>query len=620
MARAPIAVANAPVSYGAFELTVGQDPNVPDGTQVLDQVAAAGYAGIDLGPVGYLGDGDAARRAAGRARPRPGRRVRGTAVLRPGRARGCRGRARRHARRVRRGAVVPGRARRRGRRSPTRAVSGGRCSRPGPFGIILSVMTPTDGGGSRPGWLRWSPAAATAATSRPSTRRPGPTSRRRGRSSGCSTVSDVGLCLETGHMMLGGGDPVAMLRDSVTGSTTCTSRTPGASVMEGIVADGAPVTEIWTREAFCELGHGDLDVDAVLGRAAAASRSAAGWWWSRTSCRAARSGSRGPPRNSGTTAPSWPNEGCDMAPFRLGLVGAGRMGRTHLRALAGSERVAVTAIAEVSAAARAAPWRPPASTLLRRHRRRCWTRGAIDGVLIAAPSDQHGADHRRGRRARPADPVREAVRADRRADPRVGRDGARRRACRSRSPTGGGTCPALRRLRDRMAAGELGVIHLVTCYQWDEQPPSAAFRAHSGGIRDRHGRARVRPAALADRPGHQRPAAVASGLVPGGLGDPRTGIAGRGQRAGDRGAVRRRHRLHLAGPVLPGGRHGAGRGVRHAGHASGATSSTRPRASAPSSRRCGARPRASRSSRRGGPCQGATAADAVAALDAPPSR
>ena len=27
--RVPIAVANAPVSYGAFELTVGYDPNVP---------------------------------------------------------------------------------------------------------------------------------------------------------------------------------------------------------------------------------------------------------------------------------------------------------------------------------------------------------------------------------------------------------------------------------------------------------------------------------------------------------------------------------------------------------------------------------------------------------------
>ena len=36
------------------------------------------------------------------------------------------------------------------------------------------------------------------------------------------------------------------------------------AVMNEIVADQAPVTEIWTREAFCALGGGDLDVDAVL--------------------------------------------------------------------------------------------------------------------------------------------------------------------------------------------------------------------------------------------------------------------------------------------------------------------------------------------------------------------
>src|SRR3984893_16430501 len=53
-----ILIANAPVSYGAFELTVGIDPNVPDASMVLDEVARAGYAGIDLGPVGYLGDRD----------------------------------------------------------------------------------------------------------------------------------------------------------------------------------------------------------------------------------------------------------------------------------------------------------------------------------------------------------------------------------------------------------------------------------------------------------------------------------------------------------------------------------------------------------------------------------
>jgi inosose dehydratase len=34
--------------------------------------------------------------------------------------------------------------------------------------------------------------------------------------------------------------------------------------MAEIIADEAPVTEIWTREAFCALGGGDLDADAVL--------------------------------------------------------------------------------------------------------------------------------------------------------------------------------------------------------------------------------------------------------------------------------------------------------------------------------------------------------------------
>src|SRR5439155_27364881 len=53
-----VVIANAPVSYGAFELTVGILPDVPDGDAVLDEVAGAGYAGIDLGPIGYLGDGD----------------------------------------------------------------------------------------------------------------------------------------------------------------------------------------------------------------------------------------------------------------------------------------------------------------------------------------------------------------------------------------------------------------------------------------------------------------------------------------------------------------------------------------------------------------------------------
>ena len=56
-----IRVANAPVSYGAFELTVGVLPNVPGPDRVLDAIAVAGYDGTELGPLGYLGRGDVLR-------------------------------------------------------------------------------------------------------------------------------------------------------------------------------------------------------------------------------------------------------------------------------------------------------------------------------------------------------------------------------------------------------------------------------------------------------------------------------------------------------------------------------------------------------------------------------
>ena len=53
-----VRVANAPLSYGAFEMTVGTDFAVPDPVDVLEAIAAAGYEGTDLGPPGYLGEGD----------------------------------------------------------------------------------------------------------------------------------------------------------------------------------------------------------------------------------------------------------------------------------------------------------------------------------------------------------------------------------------------------------------------------------------------------------------------------------------------------------------------------------------------------------------------------------
>lgn len=42
--------------------------------------------------------------------------------------------------------------------------------------------------------------------------------------------------------------------------------------------------------------------------------------------------------------------------------------------------------------------------------------------------------------------------------------------------------PSLKLLRARILAGELGTVQSIICQQWDEAPPSQAFRQSSGGI------------------------------------------------------------------------------------------------------------------------------------------
>jgi inosose dehydratase len=49
-------VANAPVSFGAFELTATGARPLPDPDAVLGAIAEAGYEGTELGPPGYLGE------------------------------------------------------------------------------------------------------------------------------------------------------------------------------------------------------------------------------------------------------------------------------------------------------------------------------------------------------------------------------------------------------------------------------------------------------------------------------------------------------------------------------------------------------------------------------------
>jgi myo-inositol 2-dehydrogenase/D-chiro-inositol 1-dehydrogenase len=155
------------------------------------------------------------------------------------------------------------------------------------------------------------------------------------------------------------------------------------------------------------------------------------------------------------------------------------MGRTHLRALAGSTTVAVTAIVEPVAAGRmhvAAPGR----TVFERVDQ-LLDAGGIDGVLIAAPTDQHVELVMQvaaaGLPILCEKPVGVSSAGIRQAELAVEQH---------RIPFQVGYwrryVPSLRALRQRIEHGELGDVHLLASFQWDGQPPSAMFRTHSGGI------------------------------------------------------------------------------------------------------------------------------------------
>jgi myo-inositol 2-dehydrogenase/D-chiro-inositol 1-dehydrogenase len=165
--------------------------------------------------------------------------------------------------------------------------------------------------------------------------------------------------------------------------------------------------------------------------------------------------------------------------FRLGLIGAGRMGRTHLQALAGSELIDVVGIAEpaepirASVAATGRTVHADIDGLLRD--------GGLDGVLVAVPSTVHLATI--ARLAEAGLPILcEKPCGVTAAQARQAAGLAAARAVPLQVAYWRRFVPALQALQARIAAGELGAIYHVACHQWDAAPPSPEFRASSGGI------------------------------------------------------------------------------------------------------------------------------------------
>jgi inosose dehydratase len=259
--REGVWLANAPVSYGAFEITVGIDPNVPDPITLLDAVASAGYAGIDLGPVGYLGLGDDLRsRLSDRGLALAGGYLElpfsQPDELEPALAE--------------LDALLdlfdaasdPDRPAR-----PTLADAGSpaRAALPGRAALDPSV------GLDDAGWERFA-RGLELVVARCRERGHEPTFHHHTATyieakweiERLLELSDVGLCLDTGHLLLGRGEPVSAIRDWGDRINQVHLKDARTQTLEEIVADAAPVREIWARRAFCPLGEGDIPVEDVL--------------------------------------------------------------------------------------------------------------------------------------------------------------------------------------------------------------------------------------------------------------------------------------------------------------------------------------------------------------------
>jgi myo-inositol 2-dehydrogenase/D-chiro-inositol 1-dehydrogenase len=155
------------------------------------------------------------------------------------------------------------------------------------------------------------------------------------------------------------------------------------------------------------------------------------------------------------------------------------MGRVHLRALSVSETVRVVAVAEPSETSRSAL--ADSGIALHADVAAMLAAGGLDGVLVAAPSTLHldlvARIAAAGLPILCEKPCGIAANQAREAAAIAARHTVKLQVAYWRR-----FVPALQRLRQRIADGELGALYFLACYQRDGEPPAPQFRAASGGI------------------------------------------------------------------------------------------------------------------------------------------
>jgi inosose dehydratase len=256
-----IRVANAPVSFGVFELTIGK-PNLPGPEDILDAVVGAGYEGIDLGPLGYLGNHDELR---ARLETHGLGLAGGWVQMRFSEPEGFEedlqvlDRALDLFVAVGDASVEPPKPTLADAGSPARAANPGRGKDLPEIGLDAA------------GWRRLGEGVKRAAE-RCRDRGFEPTFHHHA----CTHVeapheidrllelTDFGLCLDTGHLLIGGGEPEQALRDWGDRINHLHVKDVHLEVLRKVIADRAGMEAVWSSGTFCELGTGDVDIEGFL--------------------------------------------------------------------------------------------------------------------------------------------------------------------------------------------------------------------------------------------------------------------------------------------------------------------------------------------------------------------
>jgi inosose dehydratase len=257
-----IRVANAPVSFGVFELTLGKLPNLPGSEDILDAVAGTGYEGIDLGPLGYLGNqGELRARLASRGLGLAG----GWVQMRFSEREGFEEDLQVLDRTLDVFAAVAEASDELPKPTLADAGSSARAANPGRGKDLPEI------GLDAAGWTRLGEGVKRAAE-RCRDRGFEPTFHHHA----CTHVeapheierllelTDIGLCLDTGHLLLGGGDPVQSLRDWGDRINHLHVKDVRLGVLRKVIAVRAGMEAVWSWGTFCELGTGDVDIEGFL--------------------------------------------------------------------------------------------------------------------------------------------------------------------------------------------------------------------------------------------------------------------------------------------------------------------------------------------------------------------